>query len=72
MSIQEKSAIVPARAKQAGEIRGRWSWTEGSVWTDRMLQALETGVRGGNNFFAARGLYSLEAACTAVLQSSRR
>jgi RNA-directed DNA polymerase len=40
-------AAVPARAKQAGEIRGRWSWVEPSVWTERMLTALEVGVKGG-------------------------
>jgi RNA-directed DNA polymerase len=40
-------AEVPARAKQAGEIQGRWSWVEPSVWTERMLTALEEGVKGG-------------------------
>ena len=24
-----------------------WSWVEASVWTDRMLAALDNGVRGG-------------------------
>lgn len=43
-------ATVPARAKQAGEIRGRWSWVEPSVWTERMLTALESGVKGGRWF----------------------
>lgn len=31
----------PTQAKQAGEIRDRWSWIEHSVWTDRMLTRLE-------------------------------
>jgi len=35
---------VPEKAKQAGEVRTRWVWTEPSVWTERMLTALETGV----------------------------
>jgi RNA-directed DNA polymerase len=26
--------------------RGRWAWAEASVWTDRMLAALEYGVKG--------------------------
>jgi len=49
--MQDKPATVP-RAKQAGEIleasqrRSRWSWVEASVWTDRMLAALENGVKG--------------------------
>ena len=38
---------VPATAKQVGEVRARWAWTEPSVWTDRMLTALEQGVKGG-------------------------
>jgi RNA-directed DNA polymerase len=42
-----KPASVPARAKQAGELQGRWSWVEPSVWTERMLTALESGVEGG-------------------------
>lgn len=32
---------------QAGEIRARWAWVEAAVWTDRMLMALEDGVKGG-------------------------
>jgi RNA-directed DNA polymerase len=39
-------ATVP-RAKQAGEVRARWAWSEPSIWTDRMLTALEQGVKGG-------------------------
>jgi RNA-directed DNA polymerase len=44
------SEATPARvpvATQAGDIRARWAWTEPSVWTDRMLTALEQGVKGG-------------------------
>lgn len=33
-------------SKQGGEVRARWAWTEPSVWTDRMLLALEGGVKG--------------------------
>jgi RNA-directed DNA polymerase len=40
-------AKVPIGAKQAGEARDRWSWVEPSVWTQRMLAALEKGVKGG-------------------------
>jgi RNA-directed DNA polymerase len=32
---------------QAEEVRARWAWAEPSVWTDRMLTALEQGVKGG-------------------------
>jgi len=40
-------APMPPEAKQASEIRARWAWTEPAVWTDRMLSALEEGVKGG-------------------------
>jgi RNA-directed DNA polymerase len=42
-------AQQPAAAQQDGEVRGRWSWAEPAVWTDRMLTALESdkGVKGG-------------------------
>lgn len=33
-------------SKQHGEIRTPWAWTEPSVWMDRMLTALEKGVKG--------------------------
>lgn len=29
------------------EARSRWEWVEPAVWTDRMLTALEQGVKGG-------------------------
>jgi RNA-directed DNA polymerase len=41
------AAPVPATDRQAAEIRARWAWAEGTVWTDRMLTALENGVKGG-------------------------
>lgn len=31
-------------------LRARWKWTEGSIWTDAMLAALENGVKGGKWF----------------------
>lgn len=53
------ATTVPARAAQVGEARAeveakpatrerrsRWSWAESSIWTDRMLAALEEGVKG--------------------------
>jgi RNA-directed DNA polymerase len=45
-----KPAGVPKGAKQAGEIDSRWDWVELSVWTERMLDALEKGVKGGKWF----------------------
>lgn len=44
------SAAVPPGAKQVEETHGRWLWVEQSVWNERMLQALEDGVKGGKWF----------------------
>ena len=38
------------RAPQTGEVRVRWAWAEAEVWTERMLAALEEGVKGGKWF----------------------
>lgn len=51
-------AAVPEKAKQAGEIRARWSWVEPSVWTERMLTALEKGVKGGYWFSLIDKVYA--------------
>ena len=45
--MEDPPVRVPTGAKQTGEARGRWSWAEPSVWTGRMLRALEEGVKGG-------------------------
>lgn len=66
---QDKPAVVPFRAKQAGEARRRWWWVEPSVWTERMLTALEQGVKGGVWFSLIDKIYSegnLQAAFAAV------
>jgi RNA-directed DNA polymerase len=47
---ENKSAQVPVGAKQVEEIYGRWPWVEQSVWSARMLQTLENGVKGGKWF----------------------
>jgi RNA-directed DNA polymerase len=46
---EARPAGVP-EAKQAGEVRVRWAWAEPGVWTERMLTALEDGVKGGKWF----------------------
>ncbi len=52
---------VPARAKQGTDTWGRdWSWVEATVWTDRMLTALEHGVQGGCWFSLIDKVYRLE------------
>jgi RNA-directed DNA polymerase len=45
-------AVTPEKGpKQDKEaLRARWRWVEHSVWTDSMLRALETGIKGGKWF----------------------
>jgi len=47
---QGTAPATVAEAKQAGEVRARWAWVEPCVWTERMLTALEQGVKGGKWF----------------------
>jgi RNA-directed DNA polymerase len=57
-STEAKPAVVPEPAKQAGEIRARWAWVEPEVWTERMLTALEQGVKGGKWFSLMDKVYT--------------
>jgi RNA-directed DNA polymerase len=45
--MEDKPEAVSEMAKQSGEINSGWEWVEPSVWTERMLTALEEGVKGG-------------------------
>ena len=66
---KDKPAVVPFRATQVGETRPRWWWVEPSVWTERMLTALEHGVKGGVWFSLMDKVYAegnLQAAFAAV------
>ncbi len=67
--MEEQPNVVPERprrprTKPDGEVRDRWSWSKPWVWTDRMLTALENGVKGGSWFslidkvFAEQTLFS--------------
>lgn len=58
-TTEQPPTAVPVTAKQVGEVRARWAWAEPSVWTDRMLTALETGVKGGVWFSLMDKVYSL-------------
>ena len=51
--------IGPTGAKQSGDIYDRWPWVEAVVWTERMLTALETGIKGGKWFSLIDKIYAL-------------
>jgi len=42
-----RTAGVPEGAKQAEEARADWVRADPGVWTERMLNALQYGVKGG-------------------------
>jgi RNA-directed DNA polymerase len=46
-STEQPSTTVSATTRQVEDVRFRWNWAEPSVWTERMLTALEQGVKGG-------------------------
>jgi RNA-directed DNA polymerase len=65
---QATASAVPARAKRGAEARD-WSWVEASVWTERMVSALENGVKGGRWYSLMDKVYApdtLEAAWNKV------
>lgn len=66
---QEKKPVTVPKARHTGDIRSRWEWVEPAIWTDRMLTALENGVKGGKWHSLIDKVYSpdnLHAAWTKV------
>jgi RNA-directed DNA polymerase len=50
MSMEAKFSLVAQRLKQEKDIPARWAWVEPTAWSDRMLAALDNGVKGGKWF----------------------
>jgi RNA-directed DNA polymerase len=58
---KSQAPTVPERTTQGAETHSRdWSWVEASVWTERMLAALENGVKGGEWFSLIDKVYRAE------------
>jgi RNA-directed DNA polymerase len=58
---ESKAPEVPEVATQGAEARRRdWTWVEASVWNERMLAALENGVKGGKWFSLIDKVYRAE------------
>jgi RNA-directed DNA polymerase len=55
---EQQPTAVPETATQVGDVLLRWSWTEHAVWTERMLTALEVGVKGNCWFSLIDKVYS--------------
>ena len=68
---QFKLPGVP-RAKQGREVPQKWEWTEASVWTERMLETLERGIKGGKWFSLIDKVWkkdNLQSALKTVVQN---
>jgi len=57
--MEKQPEIVSATTKHAGDIQARWDWVEPAVWTERMLTALEEGVKGGKWYSLMDKVYAL-------------
>jgi len=58
MPKEQKPSSVTEGSKQEREIHARWQWVEPAVWTERMLETLEKGVKGGKWFSLVDKVYS--------------
>src|ERR1035441_10214105 len=68
---QFKLPGVP-QAKQGREVPQQWDWTEASVWTERMLETLERGIKGGKWFSLMDKVWkreNLQSALKTVVQN---
>lgn len=58
-SSVNQPTIVPEGATPVGAVRARWAWAAPEVWTERMLTALDQGVRGGRWHTLSDKVYAL-------------
>jgi len=68
--MASKPTPVP-QAKQVGDVQARWAWAEPSVWTERMLTALEQGVKGGLWYSLIDKVYTTANLAAAAAQVAR-
>jgi RNA-directed DNA polymerase len=68
MQTERQPEEVPPGAKRSGEAHPEWGWVEPSVWTERMLDALLKGVKGGKWFSLIDKVYHPSALCAAYLR----
>lgn len=47
MTMDQRPDRVDASPRQSGSVRAKYAFAEPAVWTDRMLEALDKGVKGG-------------------------
>ena len=58
---ESQASGVPKVATQGADAHRRdWSWVDASVWTERLLAALDNGVKGGKWFSLIDKVYRVE------------
>jgi RNA-directed DNA polymerase len=73
MVCESNPAAVSTRTKQAGETHAdQWDWVERTAWTERMLEALEKGVKGGVWYSLMDKVYRPEVLFAAWQQVKRK
>lgn len=65
-SQQTPPSLAPVEPQKGGEIRFRWEWVEAEVWTERMLTALETGLKGSRWYRLIDKVWSPKNLCCAL------
>jgi RNA-directed DNA polymerase len=55
----DQSPAVPPAASPGDAPRPRWAWVAPEVWTERMLTALDEGVRGGHWYTLMDKVYAV-------------
>ncbi len=77
--VEHTNPVGVREAKRRGDTqfewtftaRDRWDWVEASVWTERMLEALERGVKGGKWHSLMDKVYALRNLRSAFEQVRR-
>jgi len=70
-TTEDRPAEVLTTAKRTGDTPLSWSWVEPSVWTERMLTALEQGVKGGKWFSLIDKVHPMRTLAEAFAQVAR-
>ena len=68
--LQEPLPGVP-QAKQGRDVAPQWTWTEASVWTERMLATLERGIKGDKWYSLIDKVWKMENLQSAVANVAR-
>jgi RNA-directed DNA polymerase len=57
--VESPPGFIDAK-RQTSYLRHRWGWAEESIWNERMLKALENGVKGGKWFSLIDKVYAIK------------